>query len=170
MRPADDTSQSARKLADPDYEDFSARLHAPAKPFEQAKKLSRSDWGCPSARFTPSNLAFGFETFKMEMAQGRSFSRAFPSDTASAVIVNEEAVRVMGLAAPLETRFEAGGLCLPHGHRLGPLCPDECARLAHSYRHRELSSRQSRACQSGRGIAVRIARSNVLSTPTLQGD
>ena len=50
-----------------------------------------------------------FETLKMEMAEGRSFSRAFPSDTVSAVIVNEEAVRVMGVESPLETRFEAGG-------------------------------------------------------------
>ena len=49
-----------------------------------------------------------FETLKIEMAQGRSFSRAFPSDTASAVIVNEEAVRVMGLESPLEAHFEAG--------------------------------------------------------------
>ena len=49
------------------------------------------------------------ETFKMEMAEGRSFSRDFPSDTAAAVIVNEEAVRVMGLESPLESYFEAQG-------------------------------------------------------------
>jgi len=49
------------------------------------------------------------ETFKMEMAQGRSFSRDFPSDTAAAVIINEEAVRIMGLNSPLEAYFEAQG-------------------------------------------------------------
>jgi len=48
------------------------------------------------------------ETMKMEMASGRSFSREFPSDTVNAVIVNEEAVRVMGLESPLTANFSTG--------------------------------------------------------------
>jgi hypothetical protein len=48
------------------------------------------------------------ETMKMEMVQGRSFSPDFVADTANSVIVNEEAVRIMGLENPLEARFGAG--------------------------------------------------------------
>jgi cell division protein FtsX len=41
------------------------------------------------------------ETFQIKMALGRSFSREFPTDTKAAYIVNEEAVRRMGLESPV---------------------------------------------------------------------
>lgn len=47
-------------------------------------------------------------TLQMEMAQGRFFSREFPADTIDGVIVNETAVRIMGMDSPLEKRFEGG--------------------------------------------------------------
>jgi len=45
------------------------------------------------------------ETFQIKMAQGRSFSKEFPTDTETAYIVNEEAVRLMGLESPLGKQF-----------------------------------------------------------------
>ena len=40
------------------------------------------------------------ETFGIPIVEGRSFSRSFPSDAEEAYLVNEEAVRRMGLARP----------------------------------------------------------------------
>ena len=42
-----------------------------------------------------------FKTFKMKILQGRGFSREFPSDLTSAVILNEEAVKQMEIENPL---------------------------------------------------------------------
>lgn len=50
-----------------------------------------------------------FDTMHMTLAEGRAFSRDFPSDSA-AVILNEEAVRRMGLADPIgQTVTTSGG-------------------------------------------------------------
>lgn len=42
-----------------------------------------------------------FKTFKMKILQGRGFSREFPSDLTSALILNEEAVKQMEIENPL---------------------------------------------------------------------
>lgn len=47
-------------------------------------------------------------TMQMEMKEGRFFSRKFPADTVDGVIVNEAAVRIMGMESPLGKRFEGG--------------------------------------------------------------
>ena len=44
-------------------------------------------------------------TFKLEMAEGRFFSRDFTTDAAQAVVVNEAAVRAMGMQDPLGKRL-----------------------------------------------------------------
>ena len=46
-----------------------------------------------------------FETFDMKMTEGRRFSRKFTSDDSAAYIVNEAAVRAMGLESPVGKRF-----------------------------------------------------------------
>jgi len=47
------------------------------------------------------NVDQGFlSTFKLEMAQGRFFSKDFQTDKAEAVVVNEAAVRAMGMEDP----------------------------------------------------------------------
>ena len=52
--------------------------------------------------FLFTNVAFDyFETFEMEMVEGRSFSIDFPSDSTQAYILNEEAVRQMELNNPI---------------------------------------------------------------------
>lgn len=47
------------------------------------------------------------ETFRMKMAEGRSFSRQFATDSAN-YIINEEAVRRMGINAPLGKILQYG--------------------------------------------------------------
>ena len=42
-----------------------------------------------------------FETMKMEIVKGRGFSREFPADMNSSLIINEEAARQMGMEDPL---------------------------------------------------------------------
>lgn len=42
-----------------------------------------------------------FETFKMEIIQGRGFSKEFPADKLSSLVVNEEAVKRMGMKDPI---------------------------------------------------------------------
>lgn len=42
-----------------------------------------------------------FETFDVPLVEGRSFSKEYPTDMETAFIVNEEAVRRMGLAEPV---------------------------------------------------------------------
>jgi len=46
-----------------------------------------------------------FETLKMDMVQGRSFSREFATDASEAYIVNEEAVKLMGIESPVAKRL-----------------------------------------------------------------
>jgi putative ABC transport system permease protein len=42
-----------------------------------------------------------FETFDLTIVQGRKFSRNFATDKGSALIVNEEAVKAMGMSDPV---------------------------------------------------------------------
>ncbi len=46
------------------------------------------------------------ETMEMKITDGRSFSRSFPTDDSIAYIVNEAAVKAMGLTDPIGTRVE----------------------------------------------------------------
>lgn len=72
---------------------------------------SSSDWGWegkdPSGEVLLHTLNVDedyVQTFKMEMAQGRFFSREFPTDSV-AVVVNETAAAVMGMATPIGKRL-----------------------------------------------------------------
>lgn len=46
-----------------------------------------------------------FDTFGMEIIEGRAFSREFPTDPKEAYIVNEEAVKMMGMDSPVGKRL-----------------------------------------------------------------
>ncbi len=48
-----------------------------------------------------------FETMKMRLLQGRTFSRDHASDSRNAVVLNETAVRKMGIVDPVGKRFSA---------------------------------------------------------------
>lgn len=45
------------------------------------------------------------KSFGIEIVQGRNFSREFPSDMSEAYILNEEAVKQMGMESPVEKEF-----------------------------------------------------------------
>ena len=46
-----------------------------------------------------------FKTFGMEITEGRSFSKEFPTDATEAIMVNEEAVKAMGMESPIGKRL-----------------------------------------------------------------
>lgn len=50
-----------------------------------------------------------FETFGMEIVEGRSFSNKFPTDVLEAVIVNEAAIKAMRMEAPIGKRLTKDG-------------------------------------------------------------
>ena len=81
-------------------------------PIRVGSGTSSADWEGkhPDTRIQmqiiPVNYDF-FDTYKMEMAQGRFFSKAFTTDT-SGVILNEAAVAAMGMEDPLGKRFTHG--------------------------------------------------------------
>jgi len=56
--------------------------------------------------FTQFNVDYDyFETFEMEMAQGRSFSKDFPADVTEAFILNETGARLTGMEDPIGKEF-----------------------------------------------------------------
>ena len=48
------------------------------------------------------------QTFKLRMAEGRFFSREYPSDEAEGFVINEAAVKAMHLQNPIGKRLNAG--------------------------------------------------------------
>jgi len=65
----------------------------------------------PNERITvyPSHIDIGYiELFQMKILEGRSFSKEFPTDV-SAFIVNETAVKAIGLKSPLGKRLRVNG-------------------------------------------------------------
>ncbi len=60
-----------------------------------------------------SEASVGFdyiETFNMKMARGRFYSRKFSTDKTEAIIINEEAVRFMGMESPLGKQISKDGI------------------------------------------------------------
>ncbi|MEE9464902.1 MAG: ABC transporter permease, partial [Candidatus Neomarinimicrobiota bacterium] len=57
-----------------------------------------------------TSVGYDFDkTLGLEMATGRFYSQEFPADAAGAVVVNEEAIRVMGLEDPLGKQLTGFG-------------------------------------------------------------
>jgi ABC-type antimicrobial peptide transport system permease subunit len=57
-----------------------------------------------------NSVDFGYiETMKIEIIEGRSFSKEFATDTATAFVVNEEVVRIMGVESAPGKRFSFSG-------------------------------------------------------------
>ena len=49
-----------------------------------------------------------FKTFGMEIVEGRSFSKEFPTDATEGIMVNEESVKAMGMESPIGKRLSLG--------------------------------------------------------------
>ncbi|MFC2157617.1 ABC transporter permease [Acidobacteriota bacterium] len=63
-------------------------------------------WG-----YTMADFDF-FETFDMEIVQGRSFSEKYPTDVQNACVINESAARRMGLDNPIGANIYFGHMAL----------------------------------------------------------
>ena len=50
------------------------------------------------------------ETMKVEMVEGRAFSKKFTTDTSSAFLINEELLRIMGKESAVNERFDFWGI------------------------------------------------------------
>ncbi len=46
------------------------------------------------------------EAMKIDLVEGRSFAKEFATDTATAFLVNEEVVKIMGVESAVNQRFE----------------------------------------------------------------
>ncbi|MFC1725003.1 ABC transporter permease [candidate division KSB1 bacterium] len=82
-------------------------------PSRSSRAISDFEWEGkdPNAKvmLVPSGVSYNFiETFNMEMVEGRSFSREFADDPKNC-IVNETAVKVMGLTDPVGKRIKYSG-------------------------------------------------------------
>lgn len=71
---------------------------------------SGADWDGkdPNLNVLISFNAVGFdyvETMKIDLVEGRSFSKSFATDTSSAFMVNEELVKIMGVESAVNKRF-----------------------------------------------------------------
>jgi putative ABC transport system permease protein len=70
-----------------------------------------AEWDGKDPNFDPL-IGFGVvdfdyvETMKIEMAEGRSFSEKFSTDTSKSVLVNEEVVKLMGTQSAVGKRFD----------------------------------------------------------------
>ncbi|WP_342088651.1 ABC transporter permease [Dyadobacter sp. OTU695] len=86
--------------------------HMTATPASNGNGADGITWpgGDPNnqVRFTPVGVGYDFtKTMNLQMADGRDFSKAFPTDS-SGVIVNETAVKVMGLKDPVGREINWG--------------------------------------------------------------
>jgi putative ABC transport system permease protein len=84
-----------------------------AVPYDEDYKTSGIEWErknpsmVPNIRYSITQFDY-LETFGMEIVEGRSFSREFPSDRNNFVI-NEQAVKYMDLEQPIGARLEFWG-------------------------------------------------------------
>ncbi len=72
-----------------------------------------ADWDGKDPNSRPL-IGYGFvdfdyvETMKIELAEGRSFSETYATDTSNAVLINEEVVKLMGGKSVVGKRFDFG--------------------------------------------------------------
>jgi ABC-type antimicrobial peptide transport system permease subunit len=84
-----------------------------AFPFDEDYKTQGVEWKdkdpklVPMIRYSIGRFDY-IETFGMEMADGRSFSKKFPTDKDN-YIINEEAVKYMGMKSPLDRQIAFWG-------------------------------------------------------------
>jgi ABC-type antimicrobial peptide transport system permease subunit len=82
-------------------------------PSRIGSNTSGVDWDGkdPNLRLLVSFAAVNFdytETMKIELVEGRSFSKSFTTDTANAYMINEELVKIMGKKSVVNERFSMG--------------------------------------------------------------
>ncbi len=94
-------------LRDPQVESVTKSLQGP---WHIGSTVSAVDWdGKPADETIHMHWDYVgydyFSTFKMNIIEGRAFSREYPTDLQEAYIVNEEAVKLMGMESPVGKRL-----------------------------------------------------------------
>jgi hypothetical protein len=84
-----------------------------APPDKEQRGLSKVTWegktSGDESQFFPVIVDPDYlEVFRVGMAEGRFFSREFPSDSNESIVLNETAARVMGMASPLGKKVTIG--------------------------------------------------------------
>jgi len=74
---------------------------------------SSADWEgkAPNTQIQMNILSVDYDylkTYKMEMREGRFFSKEFPSDPSGSIVINESAVKEMGIQSPVGKRITPG--------------------------------------------------------------
>jgi len=94
-------------LRDPQVESVTKSLQGP---WHIGSTVSAVDWdGKPADETVHMHWDYVgydyFSAFKMDISEGRVFSREYPTDLKEAYIVNEEAVKLMGIESPVGKRL-----------------------------------------------------------------
>jgi hypothetical protein len=94
-------------LSDPQVESVTKSLQGP---WHIGSTVRAVDWdGKPADETVHMHWDYVgydyFSTLKMDIIEGRAFSREFPTDLKEAYIVNEEAVKLMGMESPVGKRL-----------------------------------------------------------------
>ena len=84
-----------------------------ARPQKEQRALSDVSWEGKDtqdeSQFFPVTVDPDYlQTFRIGMAEGRFFSREFPTDATEAVVLNQTAVKAMGMTAPIGKRIAVG--------------------------------------------------------------
>jgi len=69
-------------------------------------KSEEEDWTCEMFRIDDFDL---LDTFGMQMAQGRFFSKEFPSDSSTGIVINETLANYLGWQNPIGKRLDIPG-------------------------------------------------------------
>jgi len=82
-------------------------------PFDITTSSGSWDWNGkdPNEKIMMCLGSFEYDfikTFKMKMAQGRFYSEEYPGDAKGSIVINEEAVKAMGMKSPLGKQFIYG--------------------------------------------------------------
>jgi putative ABC transport system permease protein len=154
----DDQAKKSKFLENPNI--LSVSLCSPPTDLMQA--IENVDWdGRPSdQKFSihPVHVDYDYlNTFGMKMAKGRFFSREYSTDTSN-YILNETAVRMMGLEKPVGKRFSIGD---QHGTIIGVLKDYHQSSLHNPIQPVVLKLFYS---QEAHSIAVRVSPNNIPGT------
>lgn len=69
-------------------------------------KSEEEDWTCEMFRIDDFDL---LDTFGMQMAQGRFFSKEFPSDSSTGIVINETLAKYLGWQNPIGKKLDIPG-------------------------------------------------------------
>jgi len=98
-------------LQNPNILDVTASSNVPTYGYSFSNSLWQWDGQNPDEETLMRAVFVGydyFKTFDIEIVEGRSYSKEFSTDASEAIMVNEAAVKAMGMEAPIGKRLSLG--------------------------------------------------------------